>query len=250
MSASLNCTAWNDEIGCPNCAAPAGVLRGQVEHGLGQAEREGGDGDAPDLEGAQELAEAQIGVADQVVVGDLDVVEVQLAGVEAAPPDAAHLRTHGEAGGVPLDDEAGESRAPPFAGLGAGQQRHPERHVRPGVGDERLGPVDHPAAVPPHGAGADPPGVGAGVGLGEPERAEGAALGQRTQPPVALGVVAEQQQRQRSDRHVGLPGGGHRLVGQTDLLHGGDEADRRHPDPAPLLGDEHAEEAQPPHLPE
>ena len=41
----------------------------------------------------------------------------------------------------------------------------------------------------------------------------------------------------RADRHVGLPGGGHRLVRQSDLLHRGDEADRRHADPAPLLRD-------------
>ena len=96
----------------------------------------------------------------------------------------------------------------------------------------------------------DPAGVGAGVGLGQPERAEGAALGQRPQPSLPLRVVAEQVQRQRADGHVGLPGGGHRLVGQADLLHGGDEADRRHADPAPLLGDQHAEQAQRAHLPE
>ena len=47
---------------------------------------------------------------------------------------------------------------------------------------------------------------------------------------------------------MGLPGRGHRLVGQADLLHGGDEADRRHPDAAPLLGDEHAEQAELAHL--
>ena len=47
-----------------------------------------------------------------------------------------------------------------------------------------------------------------------------------------------------------LPRRGHGLVGQADLLHGGDEADGRHADPAPLLGDEHAEQAELAHLAE
>ena len=137
-----------------------------------------------------------------------------------------------------------------LGGLGAGQQRHPERHVGPGVGDERLATVDEPAAVAPLGPGADAAGVGAGVRLGEPEGAEHPSLGQRAQPALALGVVAEQVQRQRADGHVGLPRRGHRLVGQADLLHGGDEADGRHADPAPLLGNEHAEQAELAHLAE
>ncbi len=43
---------------------------------------------------------------------------------------------------------------------------------------------------------------------------------------------------------MGLPGGGDGLIGPADLLHGGDEADGRHADAAPLLGDQHAEEAE------
>ena len=92
--------------------------------------------------------------------------------------------------------------------------------------------------------------VGAGVGLGQTERAEDASLGQRSQPALALRVVAEEVQRQRADGHVRLPRGGHRLVGQADLLHRGDEADGRHADAAPLLGDQHAEQAQRAHLAE
>ena len=38
----------------------------------------------------------------------------------------------------------------PLARLGAGQQRHPERHVGAGVGDERLPTVDQPATIAPH----------------------------------------------------------------------------------------------------
>jgi hypothetical protein len=42
----------------------------------------------------------------------------------------------------------------------------------------------------------------------------------------------------------------HRLVGQADLLHRGDEADSRHADPSPLRRDQHAEQAQRTHLAE
>ena len=134
--------------------------------------------------------------------------------------------------------------------LGARQQRHPERHVGARVGDERLPAVDQPAAVVPDRPRADPPRVGTGIGLGQTERAERAPFGQRSQPTLSLDVVAEQVQRQRTDRHVRLPRRRHRLVGQADLLHRRDEADRRHADPAPFLGNQHAEQAERAHLAE
>ena len=250
MSASLNWIAWNFEMGWPNCSRVLRVVRRQVEHGLGQAERQRRDRDAPDLERAEELAEPHRGIADEVIVGDPHVVEGQLARVETAPADAAHLRAHREAGGVLLHDEARERRRLPLARLGARQQRHAERHVGAGVGDERLATVDQPTAVAPHCTRADAARVGTGVGLGQTERAERASLGQRSQPTLALRVGAEQVQRQRTDRHVGLPRGGDRLVGEADLFHRGDEADGRHADAAPLLGDQHAEQAQRAHLAE
>ncbi len=134
--------------------------------------------------------------------------------------------------------------------LEAREQRHAEGHVRPCVGDEGLPAVQQPPTVPPFGAGADPVCVGACVRLGEPERAERASLGERSQPPLALPVAAEQEQRQGPDGHVRLPRGGQRLVRQPDLLHGRDETDRRHADPAPLLGNEDAEETELAHLAE
>ena len=140
--------------------------------------------------------------------------------------------------------------ASPVGRLGAGEQRHAERHVGAGVGDERLAAVDQPAAVAPHRSRADAARVGAGVGLGQAERAERAALGERPQPTLALRVVAEEVERQRTDRHVRLPRRRHRLVGEADLLHRGDEPDRRHADAAPLLGDQHPEQAQRAHLAE
>ena len=137
-----------------------------------------------------------------------------------------------------------------FGRLGAGEQRHAERHVGAGVGDERLATVDQPAAVAPLRPRADAARVGTRIGLGQTERAEDASLGQRSQPALSLRVVAEQVQRQRTDGHVRLPRRRDRLVGQADLLHRRDEADGRHADAAPLLGDQHAEQAQRTHLAE
>ncbi len=100
------------------------------------------------------------------------------------------------------------------------------------------------------GAGADASCIGAGVGLGQSERAQHASFGQGSKPALPLGVVAEQIERQRANGHVRLPRRGHGLVGQADLLHGGDEADGRHADPAPRFRDEHAEQAEVAHLAE
>ncbi len=47
---------------------------------------------------------------------------------------------------------------------------------------------------------------------------------------------------------MGLERGGDRLVGLAQLLERGDEPDGRHPDAAPLLGHEHAEQAELAHL--
>ena len=249
MSASLNWIAWNFADRLAELVALAGVVERHVEHRLGEAQRQRGDRDAADLERAEELAEAELGVTDEMVVGHPHVVEEQLARVEALPTDPPHLRPHREPGRVLLDDEAGELRArATIAGLGAGQQRDAERHVGAGVGDERLAAVDQPAAVLALGPGGDAAHVGAGVGLGQPERAEHATLGERAEPAFTLLVVAEQVQRHRADRDVGLERGGDRLVGLTELFERGDEPDGRHPDAAPLLGHEHAEQPELAHL--
>ena len=98
--------------------------------------------------------------------------------------------------------------------------------------------------------GADATGVRSGVRLRQSEGAERTTFGQWTQPALALLVVAEQEQRHRSDRHVRLEGGGDRLVGVAELLERGHEAHSRHPDSAPLLRDEHAEQSELTHLPQ
>ncbi len=178
------------------------------------------------------------------------VVEVELARVEAAPADATHLGTRGEPGRVLLHDEAGVRRGITAPRIGPCQQGDAEGHVGAGVGDEGLAAVDEPPAVARDRPGRDAPRVGAGLGLGQAEGAEGSPLGQGSEPPLTLLVGAEEVQGQGSDGHVGLPCGGHRLVGQSDLLHGGDETDRGHADPTPPLRDEDPEQPERSHLPE
>ena len=119
-----------------------------------RAEREGRDGDPSHLERAQELAEPEVRITQKVVVGHPHVVEVELAGIEAAPADAAHFGAHGEARCVLLDDQAGKALTA-FDGVGARQECDAERHVRPSVRDEGLAAVDQPPAVAPLGPGAD-----------------------------------------------------------------------------------------------
>src|SRR5205085_5112658 len=112
--------------------------------------------DTSDLECAQELVDAQVRVTDEVIARDPDIVEVQLARIETAPSDAAHLRPHGEAGRVLLDDKAREPRLLVLDCLETRQQGHPERHVRPSVGDERLPAIEQPATITSLGPCADP----------------------------------------------------------------------------------------------
>ena len=48
---------------------------------------------------------------------------------------------------------------------------------------------------------------------------------------------------------MGLPGRRHGLIRQANLLHCGNEAHRRHADPAPFLGYQHAQQSKFAHLP-
>ena len=70
------------------------------------------------------------------------------------------------------------------------------------VGDERLRAVDHPAAVDALGARAQRGHVGAGVGLGDAQRADRLAGDRRHQVALLLLVGAELPDRRRGDAGV------------------------------------------------
>ena len=73
--------------------------------------------------------ESHVGIADEMIVGDPDVVEVPRASVKAAPADAAHLRAHGEPGRGRSRDEAGIGRRLVRVRRHPRQERHTEGHV-------------------------------------------------------------------------------------------------------------------------
>ena len=77
--------------------------------------------------------------------------------------------------------------------LGAREDGHHVGDV--GLGDEALAAVQAPAGVGARGARAHRGGVGAGVGLGQRERAQPLAAGQPRQQLGLLRVGAEQQHR-------------------------------------------------------
>ena len=76
------------------------------------------------------------------------------------------------------------------------------------VGDEGLGAVDDVAAVDPLGEGGDAGDVGAGAGLGDPQRADLLAGDPRHQPALLLLLGAEVEDRRHRDRGVGVEPGG------------------------------------------
>ena len=133
------------------------------------------------------------GIADEVVVGHPHVVEEQLARVEAAPADAAHLRAHREARACPSRRRSSRtSAAPPSPVSVRASSVTPNDMSVPALEMNVLRPLISQPPSRRSARGADAAGVGAGVGLGEPERAERASLGERSQPALALRVVAEQ----------------------------------------------------------
>ena len=76
------------------------------------------------------------------------------------------------------------------------------------VGDEGLRAVDDVAAVDLLGEGGDAGDVGAGAGLGDPQRADLLAGDARHQPALLLLLGAEVEDRRHRDRGVGVEPGG------------------------------------------
>src|SRR5690606_24663383 len=86
-----------------------GVVEGQFEDRSGERDRQRRDRDPADRERGQELREAAGRVADDVLVGQVDIGEGQLPAVEGVPTDAAKLGAGGVAGRVLLYEEGPEA---------------------------------------------------------------------------------------------------------------------------------------------
>ena len=144
----------------------------------------------------------------------------------------------------PSDDEAAEARLAARVLAGAGEHRDAEAHVGARVGDEGFLAVEHPSARHPLRPGPQRADVRARPRLGQPEGADFPPFRERPQPPLALVVVAEEQQREAAD-------GGMRLPGRRDRrVHCGEGLEQRHiahrggTDAAPLLRHQGAEQPE------
>src|SRR5690606_30886674 len=96
----------------------------------------------------------------------------------------------------------------------------------------------------PHGTGLQPRRVGAVVRLGEAEAAELLTQGDRREPLLLLLLGAELEDRLAAQAHRHRDDAAHRGVGPAELLHPDAVGDVVATDPAVLLGDRQAEEAE------
>ena len=133
-----------------------------------------------------------------------------------------------------------------LAGVGARGEGDVLRHAA--VRDVDLRAVDAPAAVDLLGPGLRARGVRAGVGLGEPERADRLALRHRHQEPQLLLLGAVAVDRAAAERDVRRQRDAGRAAGARDLLDRDRVGQRVEAGAAVLLGERQPEEAQLGHL--
>ena len=191
------------------------VLQRLVQRSLGESDAHRRDADASAVEDLQELAEAPAARAEQVRCRNTAAVEAQRPGIRCVPAHLAIRLGLLVARRAVLDDEVGDLVVARARG-----DRHVSRDVGAGVGDELLRAVDDPAVGVERRARLDVAGVGAGVGLGQPERAELAPGAQVGQQPRLLLVVAEEVDRLRAERGVGAHRDRDRAVDPRELLDG------------------------------
>ena len=126
-------------------------------------------------------------------------------------------------------------------GGGAGQQQHQVRLQHPG--DEDLLPVDHVTVALAHGGGANARGLGAGVGLRDPERLEPDLPAGHTGQIAPLLLRAAVAQERAHGVHLGMTRGG--VAAPTvDLLQDDARLGDPQTDAAVLLGDQRRQPAQ------
>src|SRR5699024_4351591 len=133
------------------------------------------------VEDGEEVREAAAALPQQVLLGHAHVLEQQRVGVGGVPAHLVVPGQGGEPGSVGGDDDAGQLRCGAAVGTGAlpgdGGDGDQGGDGGAGVGDELLGPVQHPLPVLEPGRGAGAAGVGTGLRLGEPEGGELLAAG-------------------------------------------------------------------------
>ena len=128
-----------------------------------------------------------------------------------------------------------------LSAIGRREDHRPRRMPR--VRDEHLGAVEDVLVAATLGCRLDPRGVGAGVGLGESERAQDRRVDQRRKPLSFLLVGAGEQDRRRAER-VGHDGDGHARATPRELLADQHPFECRQAEPADLLREMHVHEPE------
>ena len=179
--------------------------------------------------------------AEQAVGRHAIVLEHQLAGVDGLVAALLQLLGHHEAIAL-LGDEHRHALVPRLRlRVGLDQQQH---HVAVhGVGDPGLGAVDHVVVAFAPGHGADRLQVGAGVGLGQAQRAAQLAGGHARQVLALLFLGAAAFDRRGHDQ-VRVEDAGGRHPHRRHLDHDLGVDPRRQAQAAVLGGDGGAEQAQ------
>ena len=134
---------------------------------LRQADRERGDADTPGVEHLQGVDEPLALDAEQLCLGHAAVLEDHLARLAGAHPELVFLLAGAKPWRAALDDER---RDAPRALAARGHRHHDDEIAVAAVGDELLGPVDHPVVAVADGGRAHGRRVAARRGLGEPPR--------------------------------------------------------------------------------
>ncbi|KAF1730330.1 hypothetical protein CRV24_009791 [Beauveria bassiana] len=214
------------------------VADGVFKGAEGEAGHLRGDADAALVEDANGVLVAVAGLAEQVLLGDDDVVKVEDAGGAGADAKLLFLLRNGEAGRVLVDDEGGDALVA-LAGVEVGKDD--EEAGFHGVCDPHLGAANLVAVGRLGRARGHGERVGAGHGLRQAKARDrvGGQLGQilllqRGGPPlherrVAEGVVHVDEHRD----------GG---VGARELFDGDDGGGKVHAGAAKLFGDLDAHE--------
>ncbi len=221
--------------------ALAGVLERRVEARPGQADRARRDGVAAVVDSAHGDLEALALLADAVLQRHAHVVEVDLAGIAGVDAELALDRARGQTGHAPLDDERADATV-----FLRPVERGEDQEVVGDVGqaDPDLGAVEDVRVAVTTGGRGQAGGVGAGTGLGQPERGQLLALRLGREETLLLILRAPLQQGQRVEPDVHAHHHPKGRIGALELLAQDAQADVVQAGPAVLLGDRCAQEAQ------
>ena len=191
-------------IGRPNASALLRVLDRPLDQPLHRADRADRHQQPLPGEVGHDQFEALVLLAEQVLLWHLDVGEGQLAGVGGVPAELLELLRDLIARHLALEDQERDAVVAALLRRLAGADEEVGANA---VGDEGLGAVDDVAAVDALGEGGDAGDVGAGAGLGDPERADLLAGDPGDQPTLFLLLGAEVEDRRHRDRGVGVEAG-------------------------------------------